>query len=99
MFEFENSWGNWGDSGFIWIPYAYFRPNAKNKFGDNFCLQILTLPISMTDEKVPAISDQRVTLTNFFNKFVQNLSDQSIQTISEDVDTLYESLHKKHKTQ
>ena len=99
MFEFENSWGNWGDSGFIWIPYTYFRPNAKNKFGDNFCLQILTLPISMTDEKVPAISDQRVTLTNFFNKFVQNLSDQSIQTISEDVDTLYESLHKKHKTQ
>lgn len=24
-FEFQNSWGQWGDHGFGWLPYAYVR--------------------------------------------------------------------------
>jgi hypothetical protein len=41
-------------------------------------MQILTLPISMSEEKVPGVGDQRVALTKFFTKHLENLSDQNI---------------------
>ena len=51
----------------------------------------------MSEEKVPAIGDQRVAISNFFTKHLQNLSDQNIAAISDEVDVLHEALHKNKK--
>jgi hypothetical protein len=93
MFEFHNSWSaQWGAGGYCWMPYEFFKPTGKNKFGDNFCLQILTLPISVNGSAPE---------NNVLQKSLQTLKDiaeKQIPEIIQEIEKFNQTLEKQPKT-